>query len=141
MKTEIISNSPEETAELAFTLGRNARPGEVYALYGWLGAGKTLFTKSFALGMGISEEITSPTFTLLEEYDSRVPLYHFDLYRIENSAELDFLCFEDYWEGSGVSVIEWAERADGRLPEGTVKIRIEYIDSDGRKITVEHPDN
>ncbi len=141
MKSEFISNSAEETAAIAFKMGAKAQKGDVYAMYGDLGTGKTLFAKNFALGMGIDDEITSPTFTLLEEYSAAVPFYHFDLYRVEKSSELDFLCFEEYWEGGGVSVIEWAERAEGRLPENTVKISITYIDSSRRKFQIEHPDN
>ncbi|MBN1500610.1 MAG: tRNA (adenosine(37)-N6)-threonylcarbamoyltransferase complex ATPase subunit type 1 TsaE [Spirochaetes bacterium] len=140
MKTEFLSESIEDTGKLAQEMGSKAKQGEVYALYGDLGTGKTLFTKNFALGMEITEEITSPTFTLLEEYDAEIPLYHFDLYRIESPEELDFLSFEEYWEGKGVSVIEWAERAQDRLPENTVKIYITYIDSCRRKISIEHPD-
>ncbi|MGL4368791.1 MAG: tRNA (adenosine(37)-N6)-threonylcarbamoyltransferase complex ATPase subunit type 1 TsaE, partial [Spirochaetota bacterium] len=127
MKEELILRSPEETEKLAEEMGRNARAGSCYALTGDLGCGKTLFTKAFARGMGIPEEITSPTFTLLEEYEGTPPLYHFDLYRIADPDELDMLFFEEYWEGRGVSVIEWAERAGNRLPDSTIRIFFTYI--------------
>ena len=141
MTQEFIPHSPEETDELAFSLGRQAKPGECYALIGDLGCGKTHFSKGFARGMGIAEEITSPTFTLLEEYEGKIPFYHFDLYRIAEESELDSLFFEEYWEGDGVSLIEWAERARSRLPSGTVTVRFEYIDATTRRITLEYPDD
>ncbi|TFH43819.1 MAG: tRNA (adenosine(37)-N6)-threonylcarbamoyltransferase complex ATPase subunit type 1 TsaE [Chrysiogenales bacterium] len=125
------------TLAIAGELGAGASPGTVFALMGGLGTGKTIFAKGVARGMGITEEITSPTFTLLEIYGGRVPLYHFDLYRIERSDELDRLFFEEYWEGDGVSVVEWAERAGKRLPDRHVTIRIDYIDETRRSITIE----
>lgn len=138
---EIITNSTEETLALGEDLGSRARPGDVYALDGDLGAGKTILAKGIARGMGIADEITSPTFTLLEVYEHALPLYHFDLYRVENPAELDSLYFEEYWEAEGVSVIEWADRAAGRLPANTVHISMRYIDDTTRRITIEYPDH
>jgi tRNA threonylcarbamoyladenosine biosynthesis protein TsaE len=136
---EIITGSAVETLALGEELGRAARPGDLFALEGDLGAGKTILAKGIARGMGITEEITSPTFTLLEVYDHTVPLYHFDLYRIGEPRELDSLYFEEYWEGGGVSVVEWAERAAGRLPGNTVRITMRYIDDTSRRITIEYP--
>lgn len=136
-----ISHSPEETYRRFKILGENARAGDIFALYGGLGAGKTLIAKSIAAGMGITEDITSPTFTLLETYDGKIPLYHFDLYRIENEQELDNLFFEEYWGGAGVSIIEWADNAGGRFGEDAVKIYIEYIDENSRRITLEYPNH
>ena len=139
MKRTVISRSVGETLALAGELGRNATGGSVFALIGDLGSGKTIVAKGIARGMGITEEITSPTFTLLEIYAGRSALYHFDLYRIERDAELDRLCFEEYWyDESGVSVIEWADRALDRLPAGYVKIEISYLDEDSRSISIEH---
>lgn len=135
-----ISRSPEETQRYFRTLGTNARKGDIFALFGNLGAGKTLIAKSIAEGMGITEDITSPTFTLLEIYEGSIALYHFDLYRIEGEKELDNLFFEEYWHGNGVSIVEWAENAGERLGENTVKIHIEYIDENSRSITIEYPD-
>lgn len=139
MVRKIITHSEQETLALAEELGRNAGPGAVFALVGELGAGKTIVAKGLAKGLGITEEITSPTFTLMEIYDGPVPLYHFDLYRIERSEELDQLFFEEYWEGDGISVIEWADRAHGRLPDDRVNITIEYVNDTSRSITIEHP--
>lgn len=95
--------------------------------------------KGIAKGLGIAEEITSPTFTLLEIYEGAPPLYHFDLYRIEKSEELDHLFFEEYWEGDGVSVIEWADRAPGRIPPYRTAISIERTGDTSRRITIERP--
>lgn len=122
---------------IARRLGADATPGTVFALTGGLGTGKTVFARGLAAGLGIDEEITSPTYTLLDVHEGRIPLYHFDLYRIEKSDELDRLFFEEYWEGEGVSVIEWADRALERLPAGYIMITLEYLDETRRSITIE----
>ncbi len=129
----------EETLALAESLGRKAGRGSVFALIGDLGAGKTILAKGIARGLGIADEITSPTFTLMEIYEGPVPLYHFDLYRINRPEELDQLFFEEYWENDGISVIEWADRALDRLPPSRITITIGYLDETGRSITIEHP--
>jgi len=138
-QTTYITQSQEETFAIGVELGKMAKPGDIFALIGDLGTGKTFLAKGIAKGLGIDEEITSPTFTLLEVYESYIPLYHFDLYRISNNAELENLFFEEYWFGDGVSVIEWADRAVKRLPEDIYIITLEYIDNNRRKITVEYP--
>ncbi len=138
-KKTYITESQEETFALGVTLGANAKPGDIFALIGDLGTGKTILTKGIAKGLGIKEEITSPTFTLLEVYDAPIPLYHFDLYRITDDTELENLFFEEYWFGEGVSVIEWADRAKKRLLDDIYIIILEYIDKNRRKITIEHP--
>lgn len=140
-KESRILHSPEETRAFARECAEIAVKGSCIALYGDLGAGKTLFAKAFAAALGVTDEVTSPTFTLCEEYEGRLKFYHFDLYRIENPAELDSLFFEEYWEGDGVSVIEWAERAAGRIPDNTVKIRLAYIDENTRSADIEYPGN
>ncbi len=140
-KRTFTTQSPDETYMFASTLGKQAQPGNVFALHGDLGTGKTIIAKGIAKGMGIDEDITSPTFTLLEEYDGKIPLYHFDLYRIENDIEFDQLFFEEYWENGGVSVIEWAERAGTRVPSHAIHIYITYLDSEKREIIIEYPDN
>ncbi|HRV15823.1 MAG TPA: tRNA (adenosine(37)-N6)-threonylcarbamoyltransferase complex ATPase subunit type 1 TsaE, partial [Spirochaetota bacterium] len=99
-----------------------------------------ILAKGIAKGLGINEEITSPTFTLLEVYEAAIPLYHFDLYRISDDSELENLFFEEYWYGDGVSVIEWAERAMKRLSNDIFIIRLSYTGKNRRKITIEHPD-
>jgi tRNA threonylcarbamoyladenosine biosynthesis protein TsaE len=139
MKKKYISRSERDTLSIGQGLGKHAGPGAVFALFGELGSGKTVIAKGIARGLGVEEEVTSASFTLLEIYSGRVPLYHFDLYRIEKAAELDRLFFEEYWEGEGVSIVEWAERAGDRLPGGSIAIRIESINETEREITVEYP--
>ncbi len=139
MKKTIISNSAEETFHFAREFGREIKKNSVVTLRGDLGTGKTIFTKGIAEGLGIKEEITSPTFSLMETYENDIPLHHFDLYRIENLNEFDNLRFEEYWDGDGVSVIEWPEKAGSLLPEKRIDVIIEYIDENRRRITVEYP--
>ena len=136
---EIISDSPDFTIEVGRALGMGARAGAVFALFGDLGTGKTIIAKGIALGLGIADEITSPTFTMLEIYENTPPLYHFDLYRIDRTEEFGMLGFEEYWYGDGVSVIEWAERAGDLLPPGAVKIQLFHLDENRRRIIIEHP--
>jgi tRNA threonylcarbamoyladenosine biosynthesis protein TsaE len=134
-----LFHSAEQTREFAYNFGKTLPPGSCIALNGDLGTGKTVIAKEIARGLGIAEEITSPTFTLLEEYQGNVPFYHFDLYRIDDPRELEMLFFEEYWEGNGVSVIEWASRAGDRLPDSAIIITIEYVDQNSRRLTVEYP--
>ena len=139
MKKSVITHSMEETLILANELGTRAARGTVFALIGELGSGKTVIAKGIAKGLGITDEITSPTFTLMEIYEGPLPLYHFDLYRISRTEELDQLFFEEYWEDDGISVIEWADRAPDRLPESRITIMIEYLNETSRSITIEYP--
>ena len=141
MKKTIISNSSDETFALGSSLGEKIGGKNVVALYGDLGAGKTVFAKGIAAGLGITGDITSPTFSLMEVYEGNITLYHFDLYRIEDPNEFANLSFEEYWEGDGVSVIEWPEIAKEILPSKKINVRIEYIDENRRTITIEYPDN
>lgn len=141
MIREIISSSAEMTFKLGIEIGSKCMPGDIIALSGTLGAGKTVLSKGIAAGMGISDDITSPTFTIMEVYESEIPLYHFDLYRIKSESEFDQLLFEEYWNGNGVSVIEWAEKAGGLLPEQTIRVSIDYIDENNRRIIIEYPGN
>ena len=120
------TNSERETYELGFAMGREARPGEVYTLIGDLGVGKTVFTKGLAAGLGIKEPVSSPTFTILQEYEEgRLPFYHFDVYRIGDVEEMDEIGYEDYFYGDGVCLIEWADLIREILPEHYKEIRIE----------------
>lgn len=141
MIKEYVSHSEQESGAIAAELADTLVAGSVVAFRADLGCGKTLFTKYLAKALSIDEEITSPTFNLLEEYEGRLKLYHFDLYRIEHSDEFDMLAFEDYWEGDGVSVIEWSERAKGLLPDNSIIITIEYIDETTRRFLIEYPDS
>lgn len=141
MKIVYITESAEATEKLGIQIGKRAVNGDIIALRGELGSGKTALTRGIAGGLGVTEEITSPTFSLMEIHEGEKILYHFDLYRIEDDREFNNLCFEEYWENDGVSVIEWAERAGSRLPERRIDINIDYISSTERRITVEYPDN
>ena len=134
------SSCREDTLQIAYQMARNAQPGQVYALIGDLGVGKTVFTKGFAEGLGIEEPVSSPTFTILQIYEEgRLPLYHFDVYRIEEPEEMEEVGFDDYIYGDGVCLIEWANRIEEILPEETIYIVIEKDLEEGmdyRKITV-----
>ena len=118
--------SEEETFLLAEKMGQEAESGQIYALTGDLGAGKTLFAQGFARGLGIMDHVSSPTFTILQIYEGgRLPLYHFDVYRIEDPDELFETGYEDYFYGDGVCLVEWADLIRDVLPEDTITIRIE----------------
>lgn len=120
------SNSDTDTRQFAKDLGKKARAGQVYALVGDLGVGKTVFTQGFAEGLEISEWINSPTFTIVQEYvDGRLPFYHFDVYRIGDPEEMFEVGFDDYVYGEGVSLIEWANRIQEILPEDVITVRID----------------
>ena len=132
--------SEKETIELAKKMGREAKSGEVYCLEGDLGCGKTVFTSGFAKGLDIEEAICSPTFTIVQEYEGpKMPLYHFDVYRISDSYEMDEIGFDDYVYGDGVCLIEWASRIEDIIPEKAKHITIEKDLEKGfdyRRITV-----
>ena len=134
------TNAPEETFAFGKMLGEQAKPGEVICLNGDLGVGKTVFTKGFAEGLGITEPVNSPTFTIVQQYDSgRMPLYHFDVYRIGDIEEMEEIGYDDYFFGQGICLIEWADLIEEILPENLIKIRIEKDLEKGfdyRKITV-----
>lgn len=118
--------SREETRELGRRLGEQAAAGSVYCLIGDLGAGKTVFTQGFAAGLGVEGPVNSPTFTIVQEYmGSRMPFYHFDVYRLEGPEEMEEIGYEEYVFGEGVCLIEWADRILEILPERRVEIRIE----------------
>jgi tRNA threonylcarbamoyladenosine biosynthesis protein TsaE len=125
-EASVEAYSPEETAELGEALGRMAVPGQVYTLIGDLGVGKTVFTQGFARGLGISEPVNSPTFTILQIYEEgRLPFYHFDVYRIGDVEEMEEIGYEDCFYGEGVSLIEWANLIEEILPEHYRKILIQ----------------
>ena len=122
----IETHDPEETFEVGRTIGMNAKPGQIYTLTGDLGVGKTVFTQGVAAGLGITEPVNSPTFTIIQEYeDGRLPFYHFDVYRIGDIEEMDEIGDEDYFYGNGVCLIEWADLIRELLPEETGRITIE----------------
>lgn len=134
------TNCPEATFEFGKRLGLKASAGQIYCLDGDLGAGKTIFAQGFAAGLEIEEPVNSPTFTILQIYeDGRLPLYHFDVYRIDDVCEMDEIGYEDCFYGEGVCLIEWSSLIKEILPEDVIRIRIEKnpeLGFDYRKITV-----
>ncbi len=137
----IESFSAQDTFDLGCELGQKVEPGKVYTLIGDLGVGKTVFTQGFASGLGITEAVSSPTFTIVQVYDEgRIPFYHFDVYRIGDVEEMDEIGYEDYVYGEGVCLIEWANLIEEILPERYTQITIEKDLEKGfdyRKITIE----
>lgn len=125
-KTEVFETmSEEETYKLGEWLGTQAQPGQVYTLIGDLGVGKTVFTKGFAKGLGITDHVSSPTFTILQVYDrGRLPFYHFDVYRIGDVEEMEEIGYEDCFFGGGVCLIEWADLIEEILPKDHTRITI-----------------
>ena len=140
-KQILDSLSEKETFAIAKQLAENAQAGEIYCLSGDLGVGKTVFTKGFAAGLGITEPVSSPTFTIVQIYEEgRLPLYHFDVYRIEDIEEMEEIGYEDCFYGEGVCLVEWAELIKEVLPEKRKKILIEKDLEKGfdyRRITIE----
>ncbi len=123
---QIETFSPEETFALGQRIGQEARPGDVFTMVGDLGVGKTVFTQGVAAGLGITEPVSSPTFTIVQVYeDGRLPFYHFDVYRIGDVEEMEEIGYEDYFYGGGVTMIEWANLIEEILPESYRQITIE----------------
>lgn len=135
------TRSPEQTFQIGVELAKNAIPGQVFTLTGDLGVGKTVFTQGFAHGLGITEPVNSPTFTIVQVYEGgRLPFYHFDVYRIGDVEEMDEVGFDEYVMGEGVSLIEWANLIEEILPERRTEIIIEKDLQEGfeyRRITIE----
>ena len=135
------TNRAEETFAFGKRMAELAAPGEVYCLYGDLGVGKTVFAQGFGAGLGITEPLASPTFTILKEYDEgRLPLFHFDCYRIASSDEMEEIGYFDKVDGDGVCLIEWPSMIDDILPESRIKLEIKKnteLGYDYRQITVE----
>ena len=136
----IETNTPQETYAVGKKIGENAKPGQIYTLTGDLGVGKTVFTQGVAAGLNITEPINSPTFTIIQEYESgRLPLYHFDVYRIGDIEEMEEIGYDDYFFGQGICLIEWANLIEEILPENLIKVTIEKDLEKGfdyRKITI-----
>ncbi len=136
----ITSHSPEETFEAGRQLAAQLRAGDTLALRGDLGAGKTPFVKGLAAGLGAADAVTSPTFTLIHEYrGGRLPLYHADLYRLENPDQVYSTGLEEYFGGDGITAIEWADKFPELLPPGARWIQFETGESDTRVLRFEHP--
>lgn len=135
------THTPKETFELGESLGMKAKAGDIYCLDGELGTGKTVFTQGFAKGLGIREPVSSPTFTIVQQYDDgRLPMYHFDVYRIGDVEEMEEIGYEDCFYGDGVSLIEWSSLISSLLPKTAVHVTIEKNPEKGfdyRRIRIE----
>jgi len=131
----MISQSPDQTRLMAAELARRLAPGAVIQLVGDLGAGKTEFVKGLATGLDYESTVTSPTFTLVHEYlGGRLPLFHLDLYRLNEEADLDEIGFEDYLEAGGICAIEWADKFPHRMPHGSIEIVLTILENNSRRI-------
>lgn len=142
MTKDFISHSAEETENFGYSLGQKLSGGDVVALFGEMGAGKTAFVRGLARGMGYEGEVSSPTFALVHEYPARSMLYHFDMYRIDTWDDLYSTGFFDYLESDGVLVIEWSENIENCLPDNCLRIRISKNNNENERIiTLEQEEN
>ena len=140
-KMEFLTNSPEETEAVGKRLGAVLKPGAVIAYQGDLGAGKTAFTRGVALGLGAKEQVTSPTYTIVNEYLSgKYPLFHFDMYRLASSDDLFDIGWEDYLDRGGICAVEWSENVADAM-EDAIVVTIEKLGEDARRITIEGGEN
>jgi len=139
MKKTYVTKSPAETLALGYKIGKTLEPGSFVALIGDLGSGKTVFTKGIAkaLGVGNYHYVNSPSFVIVREYKSKTPLYHFDVYRLGRDCGLETIGYEDYFYGSGVTVVEWADNIKSLLPRSRLEVRFEHRSEKERQITVE----
>ena len=138
---QFITHSPEETEKVRAALGKILQPGTVLAYRGDLGAGKTAFTRGLARGLGCTESVTSPTYTTVNEYlTGRIPLFHFDMYRLRSADDLWGIGWDDYLDRGGVCAVEWSENVDEAM-EDAIFVTIEKIGEDSRRITVEGGEN
>ncbi|MBU0758826.1 MAG: tRNA (adenosine(37)-N6)-threonylcarbamoyltransferase complex ATPase subunit type 1 TsaE [Candidatus Omnitrophica bacterium] len=135
----MISRSAEETIKLGQTLAKDFSRGDIVALYGNLGSGKTTFVKGIGIGLEVKEarHINSPTFVLIKEYQGRIPLYHMDLYRLNSLKDIEDIAIEEYMYGDGVTVIEWAEKLEPILPKKIVSVSLAIKGKDKREIKIE----
>ena len=137
----IETRTPQETFDVGKKIGENAKPGQIYTLTGDLGVGKTVFTQGVAAGLDITEPVSSPTFTIIQIYESgRLPFYHFDVYRIGDIEEMEEIGYDDYFFGEGICLIEWANLIEEILPDNRIKITIEKDLEQGfdyRRITID----
>ena len=141
MKQTFKTHSPTETQTLGEQLGKTLKSGDVIALIGDLGTGKTCLTQGIARGIGIApdEVVSSPSYILINEYNGTIPIYHIDLYRLETAAEIAELGLMEYMDSDGICIIEWAERMEHALPENHMRIDIRWEDENVRHFTVQHP--
>ena len=139
MATSLVSETPEATTSAGERLAARLAPGDVVALTGELGAGKTCFVQGLVRGLGATTAATSPTFVLVNEYRGRLPIHHVDVYRTQSLTELLDLGLEELIAGSGVTVVEWADRCGPLLPPRTIRVHIEGVGDEPRRITIIHP--
>jgi len=132
----VTTNSEKETVFEGEKLGRTLKPGCVVALYGELGAGKTAFSRGIAEGLGIGASVTSPTFTIVNEYPGEIPLFHFDMYRLGSEAELFDIGWDDYLDRNGVCVVEWSEKVSAAFDAETIKVKIINTGENSRRIEI-----
>lgn len=142
MFKEFHTTSENETRAIALDLAAELKPGDMVCLYGDLGCGKTTFSKAAIEALGVTEMVTSPTFTIVREYEGRLPVYHFDVYRVHSEEDMFEIGYEEYFYGKGVCFIEWAELIEDLLPDRVYRIYLQYTDEeDGRMIRIEYPGN
>ena len=134
---KIITKSEKETQEAGEKLVQTLAPGSVVAMYGDLGAGKTAFVRGMTRGLGINFPVSSPTFNVVNEYPGKVPLFHFDMYRLGSADELFDIGWDDYLERGGICAVEWSENVEEAFEPGTVKVTITKLGDTEREITVE----
>ncbi len=131
---EYLSKSPAETEAFGKKLGEKLNPGSVIALYGGMGAGKTALTRGIASGLGIAQGVSSPTFALVHEYEGRLTVYHFDMYRVESWDDLYSTGFFDYLDTGGVMIIEWSENIEGAIPDNAIRIHLRQGETENERI-------
>ncbi len=136
----IISHSPQQTEAFACEFAKTLRAGDVVALRGGMGAGKTAFVRGLARGLGVTSEVTSPTFALVHEHDGRIPLYHFDMYRVTTLDDLYSTGFFDYLDTGAVLAVEWSEHIESVLPKNCITVILTRLSDTEREITVEGGD-
>ena len=137
--TSLTTTTPEATAAAGEALGRTLEAGDVVALYGELGAGKTCLVQGLVRGLGVSTQATSPTFVLVNEYRGRLPVHHVDAYRTASLSELIDLGLLDLMGGDGVTLVEWADRAEALLPDRAIRVRIDGVGDESRVLTIVDP--
>lgn len=135
---KVISKKIEDTINAGAKLAKRLRRGDVIALIGELGSGKTVLTKGIAKGLGVKNVryVNSPTFVIIKQYEGKMPLYHFDLYRLDRSSAFDYDSYKEYFYGDGVTVVEWADKIKGFLPSGHIEVRLSVVGEGERKIEI-----
>ena len=137
---EFVTRSADETERVGERLGRRLVPGDVVALSGELGAGKTCFIRGLARGLGVTQGVSSPTFVIVNQYTGRMPVFHIDAYRTESLTELLDIGFDEYVSGDSVTVIEWSDKLEPLLPSGAIRVRISGLGDEPRTIRIDAPE-